>query len=171
MEALIKPETGLIFWTVFIFAILVFLLSKTLWKPLLDAVNAREEKIRQNLESAKKARDEAEAAKIEIEKRLMELSAEISMRLERSQREAAIERDKIIEKASQHAMVLLENAKKEIEAQRSQAEIQLEKKIIDIALLVSQKALGTVVDREIDAQLSRQLARELALGNIKKVDG
>ncbi len=168
MEALIKPETGLIFWTVFIFAILVFFLSKTAWKPLLDAVNAREERIKQDLESAKKARDEAEAAKVEIERKLSELSAEISLRLEKSSREAAIERDRILEKASEQASILLENARKEIEAQRAQAEIQLEKKVMDIALLVSQKALGAVVDRKIDAQLSQQLAKELASGKIKK---
>ncbi|MEW5951047.1 MAG: F0F1 ATP synthase subunit B [Elusimicrobia bacterium] len=169
MEALIKPETGLIFWTVLIFAILVFLLSKTAWKPLLEAVNAREEKIKGDIEAAQKARDEAEAAKKEIENRLKGLSAEISSKLEKSSREAALERDKILEKASEQAALILDNAKKEIEAQKAQAEILLEKKVMEIALLAGEKALGAVIDKKINSQLAQELAKELSSGKMKKV--
>ena len=42
MEALIRPEFGLTFWTILCFGLLVLLLSRTAWKPLMDSVNERE---------------------------------------------------------------------------------------------------------------------------------
>ncbi len=171
MEALIKPELGLIFWTVLIFVILVFILAKTVWKPLLSAVEAREEKIKADIEAAKKARDEAQIVKNEIEERLKKLSGEISEKISLASREAALEREKIIEKASAQAQLMLENAKKEIQSQQLEVSRQLEKKVLEIALLASEKALGSVIDKEINAQLSDVLAKEIASGRIKKVNG
>lgn len=171
MEALIKPETGLIFWTVLIFIILVFLLARVVWKPLLAAVEAREEKIKGDLEAARKARDEAQAAKDEIEQRLKKLSSDIAERFAAASREAAIERDKLIEKASAQAQLMLENARKELENQKAETQRQLEKKIMEIALLASEKALGSVIDKKLNSQLSENLLKELSSGKIKKAKG
>lgn len=171
MEALIKPETGLIFWTVLIFVILLFLLSKMVWRPLLDSVQAREEKIKADIEAAQKARNEAQLAKNEIEERLKKLSGEIAEKISLASREAAIERERIIEKASAQAQLMLENAKKEIQAQQEEASRQLEKRVLEIALLASEKALGSVIDKKVNAQLSEVLAKEIASGRIKKVNG
>ena len=170
MESLIKPETGLIFWTVFIFIALVFVLAKTVWKPLLSAVEAREERIRADIEAAKKARDEAQAFKSEIDERLKKLNLEISEKLAIASKEAAIEKERILEKASSQAQLMIENAKKELENQKIEAAKQLEKKVLEIALLSSKKVLGLVIDKKLDAQLSEALAKELSSGKIKKVN-
>ncbi|MFA7008529.1 MAG: hypothetical protein WC204_06675, partial [Elusimicrobiales bacterium] len=60
MEALIRPEFGLMFWTILIFVLLVLVLSKTAWKPLMKAVEERERSLRHDREAAEKARLEAE---------------------------------------------------------------------------------------------------------------
>ena len=51
---LILPDLGLLFWTALVFCILLFLLAKFAWKPILSAVNAREQKITEALELAEK---------------------------------------------------------------------------------------------------------------------
>ena len=55
---LVTPSIGLMFWTTLVFAILLFLLAKFAWKPILGAVKAREEKINNALEAAEKAQKE-----------------------------------------------------------------------------------------------------------------
>ena len=55
---LILPDYGLLFWTGLVFCLLLFLLAKFAWKPILNAVNAREQKIHEALELADKTRAE-----------------------------------------------------------------------------------------------------------------
>ena len=55
---LIIPDFGLLFWTGLVFCLLLFVLTKFIWKPILNAVNAREEKISEALELAEKTKKE-----------------------------------------------------------------------------------------------------------------
>ena len=59
---LLTPEPGLIIWTIITFLVVLVILSKTVWKPLLAALDEREKGIAEALSSAEKARDEAQSA-------------------------------------------------------------------------------------------------------------
>jgi len=61
MDSLVVPDLGLLFWTALVFCSLLFLLAKFAWKPILSAVNAREQKITEALELAEKTRSEIQA--------------------------------------------------------------------------------------------------------------
>ncbi|PIS46810.1 MAG: ATP synthase F0 subunit B [Elusimicrobia bacterium CG08_land_8_20_14_0_20_51_18] len=171
MEALIRPEFGLVFWTLLIFVLLVAILSKTVWPPLINAIDERERGIRENMESAQKARDEAEKIKNEVDERLRNLKAEISVRLDEAIKTANDEKDKIMEKANEQAEVVLENAKKEIEAKKNEVAKELEKKMMEVAVLVSEKALAGIIDKKMNSQLVEALSREIAAGKMKKAGG
>ena len=73
---LVTPDVGLLFWTVISFFVLLFLLRKFAWKPIVGTVNDRETSIREALESAEKARLEMQNLTADNERILKEARVE-----------------------------------------------------------------------------------------------
>ncbi|MBI2258005.1 MAG: F0F1 ATP synthase subunit B [Flavobacteriia bacterium] len=93
---LITPSIGLLFWTALVFCILLFILAKFIWKPILKAVNEREQKIADSLELAEKTKAEMQSLQLQNENLL---------------KEARAERDKIVKDAHQIASKMVDDAK------------------------------------------------------------
>jgi len=93
---LILPDFGLLVWTGLVFCLLMFLLAKFAWKPILNAVNTREQKISEALELAEKTKVEMQALKAENDQIL---------------KEARAERDQILKEAKEAANGMVEDAK------------------------------------------------------------
>ncbi|MFN5417617.1 MAG: F0F1 ATP synthase subunit B [Flavobacteriia bacterium] len=93
---LVTPDLGLLFWTGLVFILLLFLLVKFAWKPILGAVNAREEKISEALELAEKTKAEMKEMQAANENLL---------------KEARAERDKIVKEAHEVAAKMVEDSK------------------------------------------------------------
>ncbi|ASS50488.1 MAG: ATP synthase F0 subunit B [Candidatus Fluviicola riflensis] len=93
---LITPHIGLIFWTGLVFLLLMFILTKFVWKPVLKAVNEREQKISDALELAEKTKIEMKALQAQNENLL---------------KEARAERDAIVKDAKETATKMVEDAK------------------------------------------------------------
>jgi len=116
---LVNPELGLIIWSAVGFLVLLFILRKFAWKPILGAVNDREEGIKTALASA-------EEAKLEMEN----LHADN----ERILKEARLEREAMLKEARELKEKMITDAKEEAQAQagkmieQAQAAIQSEKK-------------------------------------------
>ena len=116
---LIKPEFGLIFWTGLSFLILLFVLKKFAWKPILNSVNTREKSILDALASAEAAKKEMENLTADNEKLL---------------KEARIERDGMLKEAREMKTKMISDAKEDAKAEadkmivNAQAAIQSEKK-------------------------------------------
>ena len=73
---LITPDLGLLFWTGLVFVLLLVILTKFIWKPILTSVNAREQKISDALELAEKTKAEMHALQAQNENLLKEARAE-----------------------------------------------------------------------------------------------
>jgi F-type H+-transporting ATPase subunit b len=93
---LVTPGFGLIFWQLVTFLIVLFLLTKFAWKPIMNALRERETSIENALSAAEKAKLEMQGLKAENEKLLAE---------------ARLERDKILKEASDAGNALVENAR------------------------------------------------------------
>ena len=93
---LVTPNFGLIFWQLVTFLIVLFLLTKFAWKPIMNALRERETSIENALSAAEKAKLEMQGLKAENEKLLAE---------------ARMERDKILKEASDAGNALVENAR------------------------------------------------------------
>ncbi len=119
MEALIKPEFGLMFWTILIFITLVLVLSKTAWKPLMKAVEEREHAIRRDRKGAETARQEAEKIKADLETGLAAFKVDIEARLTEARAAGARERDLMMDDARKSAALLIDMAKTEMESQKT----------------------------------------------------
>jgi len=164
MEALIKPEFGLTFWTITCFVLLVFVLSKTAWKPLIKAVEEREHALKRDREAAESARTEAEKIKGELEIKFAEISAELSRRLEAAKAEGEKEKERIVEEARRSAALIVDAAKREIESQKNEAVRELREKVVALALAASEKLLEMQLDPKINSRLVAKSIEELEKG-------
>ncbi len=161
MEALIRPEFGLMFWTILIFILLVLILSKTAWKPLMKAVEEREHAIRHDREGAEKARAEAEKIKADLDTRLAAFKAEADRRLEEARAEGDRERLLIVEDARKSAALLVEAAKRELETQKSDLEKELKGRVAEIAFMAAEKVLLKTIDQKANKVLVGHFLKEL----------
>ena len=93
---LVTPDLGLLFWTGLVFCLLLFVLTKFAWKPILNAVNTREQNITDALELAEKTKAEMQALKAENDQIL---------------KAARAERDQILKEAKEAANGMIEDAK------------------------------------------------------------
>lgn len=161
MEALIKPEIGLMFWTIACFVLLALLLSRTAWRPLLQAVEERERAIKHDRHSAETARAEAEKLKTELDAKLAELKAEISRRMDEARVSAEREKDLLIEEARKSAGVIIESSRREIEAQKNEAARDLKNKVAELSVLAAERILLHQLDHRANTDLSSKYLAEL----------
>ncbi len=161
MEALIRPELGLTFWTVVCFLLLVLLLSKTAWRPLLQAVEERERALKHDRQAAETARADAEKARAELDARLAQLKAEIQGRMDEARASAEREKDLIIEEARKSAAVIVESSRREIEAQKNEAARDLKNKVAELSVLAAEHILMKQLDHRANSDLSTKYLAEL----------
>ncbi|HLU81110.1 MAG TPA: F0F1 ATP synthase subunit B [Flavobacteriaceae bacterium] len=142
---------GLFFWQALILIILVILLRKYAWKPILTSLNDREEKIKDDLESAEKARMEMQNLKADNEALLKEAREERDSML----KEARQMKDKMIseasEEAKQKADKIVADAQVVIQQEKKEALAEIKEQVaslsIEIAEKVIQKELGNKKDQ------------------------
>lgn len=142
MDKLINQfELGLFFWQVLIFIALIFLLRKFAWKPILDAVNTREEGIRGALLSAESARQEMISLQADNQRILQEARMERDSLL----KEAREMKEKMISDAKNEAQVagqkMIEQAKSAIEGEKNAALADIKAQVSSLSLEIAEKLL------------------------------
>lgn len=164
MEKLINDFSfGLFFWQTLIFLLLVFLLRKFAWKPILDAVNEREEGIKNALLSAEIAKRDMQNLKSDNEKLLAEARVERDIIL----KEAREIKDKIISEAKEDAQVqagkMIEQAKAAINSEKNAAMSELKNQVSSLSISIAEKVLR----EELSNKESQTKLVEKMLGDVK----
>lgn len=141
-NSLTSPAIGLIVWSVIIFLIFFFLLTKFAWKPVLAAIRAREEMIKGSLESAARAREEMKKLQSDNEAILRKAREE----REEILKEARDVRDKLISeakvKATEEAEKLVEKARTGIESEKRKALAEINEQVANLSVDIASKLLG-----------------------------
>ncbi|MSR21860.1 MAG: ATP synthase F0 subunit B [Gemmatimonadetes bacterium] len=155
-------NTGLSTWTLIVFAGLVFLLGKFAWKPILEAVEAREKSIRAALDEA--AQRNAEAAKLLDEHRAQIADARRQAGELIAEGRAAGEgvRKSIEEKARVEGQAIIERALSEIEREKESAIAELRKESVDLALAAASKLMQQNLDQPKDRALVERYLAEMS---------
>jgi F-type H+-transporting ATPase subunit b len=142
------------------FGVLMYLLTKLLYKPVLDLLDKRAEKVKEDLDNA--AAKDAEAQKVldQYRDQLDEIRGEVHNMLAEARKDADSEKHKIINAAQAEARSIMDKAKADIESQVEKAHDTIKKTIaevsIDIAEKVIEKSLSEKDNKEIvDQYLSR----------------
>ena len=138
---LVTPEFGLIFWTSITFLVLLFILKKFAWKPILGAVSDREKGIKDALASAVEARKEMENLQADNERILKEARAEREAML----KDARELKNKMIDDAKQDAKIeankLITQAQTAIEAEKKAAIADLKSQVAQISISIAEKVV------------------------------
>ena len=163
-EGFLKVDPGLLLWTIITFLLLLLVLWKAAWKPVVKALDARAEKIKDDIDTADKSRQSAE--KILAEHTAMVASAkdDAFKILSDAKKEAEKIKAEIIEKANQEARATVEKAKHEIERAKEAALEDIKKEFVVISTEIASK----IVRKNISADDQKALVEE-ALGKFESV--
>lgn len=138
---LINPGIGLVFWMLITFVILMFLLKKFAWGPILSAVTNREESIKNALESAEQAKKEMQNLQADNEKLLKEARAEREAML----KEAREIKDKMISDSKEQAKIegdkMIKQAQAAIEGEKKAAVADIKNQVAELSVNIAEKII------------------------------
>jgi F-type H+-transporting ATPase subunit b len=143
------------------FLILIFLLSKFLFKPLAKFLADRSAGIEKSLTEAKAAHEAAAKAQAEYQAQMREAQREIAAIREQGQREVEAERQRLLQASRAEADRLVGHAKAEIEAETKRAKAGLREEAAGIALAAAERLLGRTISGDDQKRLADQYVREL----------
>ena len=150
---LVQPDPGLYIWTIIVFLVLLFLLMKFAWKPLLVMLEKREENIKQALVDAEKARNELANVKEDTEKLLNEARTESQAIVAAGKKNAERMQDDIVEKAQSKSDSLLADAKKQIELEKDRAITDVRAEVVNLSMQVAEKLIKKNLSKEDNLKL------------------
>ena len=161
---LITPGLGLIFWSALGFLIVLFILSKYAWKPILSALDEREKSIEEALKSAEIARNEMANLKAENEKIIHEAKIERDEMLLKASETAKQMIEEAKNAASLEGAKMIENAKAAIETEKLAALEEVKVQVAVLSLAVAEKILKRNFS-EVAAQqtLVEELVKDIKL--------
>jgi F-type H+-transporting ATPase subunit b len=138
---LVSPGIGLIFWMTLAFGIVLYILKKFAWKPILQSLRDREESIEEALNTANKAREEMKQLKFDNESLLKQAKEERDaiLRDARKVKESIIEESKT--KANEEANRIVESAKESIQNEKMAAMTDLKNQLATLSIEVAEKIL------------------------------
>jgi len=138
---LVTPGIGLVFWMLLSFSIVLYVLKKFAWKPILQALKEREESIENALSAAKNAKEEMTRLQSDNEQIILEAKKE----REKLLKEAREIREIILGDAKKQAIVegnkLIENARQTIQAEKAAALNEIKNQIATLSVQIAEKIL------------------------------
>jgi F-type H+-transporting ATPase subunit b len=158
---LVQLNPGLYIWTIVIFLILLALLAKFAWRPLLAALEQRQESIRRSLDDAAKAKLELERLQTESHRILAEARSEAESIVARTRDDANRLRDEMRQKAQQEAANIVKNAQKQIELETNRALQQIRHEAVDLSVAIASKLLQRNVSKADNERLIEDTFRQL----------
>jgi F-type H+-transporting ATPase subunit b len=151
---LVTPALGLIFWTTIVFLLLLLLLKKFAWKPILSAVEERNNLINDSLQAAEKARDEMSELNSNNEK----IIAQAKLDRDNLLKEAREMKSQIISQAKDQAALqaekLVNSAKEQISNEKMKALTELKNHVADLSIQMAEKVLSNELS---DASKQKEL--------------
>ena len=147
---------GLTLWTAITFLLLLVVLSKFAWGPIVKMLNEREGTIREAIESAKKERAEAEKLMAEQKAALATATREAAELAKRNQVEVETLRQELTAKARKEADELVASARKQIVEEKAKAVTELRGMVADLAI----EAAGKLVKANLDDKAQRALVED-----------
>ncbi|GAC1341538.1 MAG: F0F1 ATP synthase subunit B [Myxococcales bacterium] len=151
-----EPNFALSFWTAVTFLLLILVLGKFAWKPILAMIETREKTIGDAIESAKRERAEAEKAAAEMRATLEKVRQESAEMTRRNQQEVAAAKAELMAAAKKESDDLLASARKAIQEERRQAVAELRNQAVDLAI----EAAGRLIASQMDEGKQRKLVEE-----------
>jgi F-type H+-transporting ATPase subunit b len=158
---LIQPDPGLYIWTIITFLLLLGLLAKYAWRPLLEALEKRQDSIRKSLDDAQQAKVELERLQQESQQIIREARAEAEKIVSNSRSYAEKLKDEIKQKARADAEVIVANAERQIQLETRRALDQIRVEAADLSVMIASKLLQRNLTKEDNAHLIEEALQQV----------
>lgn len=165
MDKLINDfSVGLFFWQIILFVVLLYLLKKFAWKPILNAINEREEGIKNALEEAENARKEMQNLNADNKRILKEARVERDTLL----KEARAIKEKIILEATDEAQMkankVVVQAQATIQAEKQAAIADLKNQVAELSIDIAEKVVrAELADKDKQIKLVEDMLKEITI--------
>ena len=150
---LVQPDPGLFIWTILTFLVLLFLLAKFAWRPLLAALESRQEDIRKSLDDADRAKKELEQVQEESSRIVTKARVDADAIIASSRADASKLQDELKQKARAEADGIIQSAQKEIQRQTEQSLSQIRGEAVDLSLMIASKLIQKNLSAEDNDKL------------------
>ncbi len=153
---LLAPSGGLMLWTLLIFVVLLMVLSRFAFPPLLAAVEAREKALQDAIDEARADREEAAKLLAEHQAAIAAARQEAQQIIAQGRATSEELKQKMIAETRRQQEEMLERARQEIELEKKRALVQLRREAVEMAIA----GAGKVVQRNFDSEANRQIVDE-----------
>jgi F-type H+-transporting ATPase subunit b len=150
---LVQPDPGLFIWTILTFLVLVALLARFAWRPLLQALESRQDSIRKSLDDAQKAKQELERLHAESAEIIRQSRVEADAIVTRSRGDAERLREEMRQKARAEADVIVKNAERQIQLETGRALQQIRREAVDLSVMIASKLIQRNLTKEDNERL------------------
>ena len=161
MNPLVQPDPGLFIWTILTFLVLVTLLARFAWRPLLQALDSRQELIRKSLDEAQQARQELERLQHESAQIIRQARVDAEAVVAQSRSDAARLRDEMRQKAKAEADGILRNAERQIQLETQRALQHIRHEAVDLSVMIASKILQRNLTREDNEKLIEEALKQV----------
>ncbi len=161
MEKLFTPDVGLMVWTVVTFALLLGILGRFGWGPMIVAIEQREGRLREERQAAEAARAEAQRIQADLEGKLADLDRRSREILAAAAKEADALRAQNAAQAQAQAKQILGDARIELEEEKQRLVRDLRKEVAALSVLAAEKLLRKTVDESIQKNVLESFFKDL----------
>ncbi len=143
------------------FAILLFLMQRLLYRPILNMLSQRRERIKESLEEAERVKQAAAAAEDEHQKKVAEARREAREAVDRASEAAKQVREQVLAEARNEAKQIVSQARREAEEERRQAVTRARDDVADLAILAARRVIGDTLDEPRQRKLVSEFLDKL----------
>jgi F-type H+-transporting ATPase subunit b len=162
---LVQLDPGLFIWTIVTFLVLLTLLAKFAWGPLLAALDSRQNAIRKSLDDAQQARQELERLNQESAQIIRQARVDAEAIVTKSRADAERQREELRQKARTEADGIVKNAERQIQLETQRALQQIRHEAIDLSVQIASKLLQRNLTKEDNERLIEDALKQVQARN------
>lgn len=163
---LVQPDPGLYIWTIATFLVLLFLLHRFAWKPLLGILAEREDTIRKSLDDAEKTKVELERLQRESKEIIVEARVEAQSIITESRSQAEKVKGEVIQEAKIQAHSILQATEKKIQSEKDQAVSEIRDEVVNLSLMMASKLIKQNLTEETNKALIEESLQKIESSGI-----
>jgi len=158
---LVQVDPGLFIWTIVTFLVLLTLLAKFAWRPLLMALDSRQALIRKALDDAQQAKQELERLNLESAQIINRARVEAEAVITQSRSDGDRLREEIRAKARTEADHIVKNAERQIQLETSRALEQIRREAVELSVMIASKIIQRNLTKEDNERLIDEALKQV----------
>jgi F-type H+-transporting ATPase subunit b len=161
MNPLVQPDPGLFIWTIVTFLVLLGLLAKFAWRPLLLALEGRQQTIRKSFDDVQQAKQELERLQRQSAEIVRQARVESESIFAQTRAEAGRLREEMRQKAKAEADGIVKNTERQIQLETTRALQQIRHEAIDLSVMIASKLLQRNLSKDDNERLIAEALKQV----------